>query len=414
MRPLARFRSKLSNQGGQTIALVALAAMVLIAFTGLVVDGGEVTTEHRDAQNAVDAAALAAAIQIANNHTEANATSVGTLVAGMNGISTSDLHLAYYDSSGAATTGANQVATVTATIQHLFGTIFLPIIGIDSATVGATATATVAHGAACVLCVMSPSASGALNVTDNGGVTVTGGSIAVNSSSATALTLGSNGVMTDGSGIDVVGGYQGGAGAVFNPSPTTGSTAVEDPFASVPVPSVSNHPSCCTSPLNPGVYSTISILNNGTLTLNPGVYVVTGGITMSNNSSLIGHGVMIYMACSSYPTPCTSGQAGASFTAQNNVTLDLSAPSSGTYQGMVVFSDRNNTSPIAFGNNGEARFLGSVYALSAQVQLSNNSGGTLNNRIVASTVSISNNGGFEINFDQSTNYVLPNTYTLTN
>ncbi|MGH7903870.1 MAG: pilus assembly protein TadG-related protein [Candidatus Dormibacteraceae bacterium] len=393
------------------IAIVAVAALALIALTGLVVDGGEVTTEHRDAQNAVDAAALAAAIQIANNQQESNATAVATLVAGRDGISTSDLTIAYYDGSGASTGTAANVATIKATIKHAFGTIFLPILGIDSATVGATATATVAHGGGCVICVMDPSASGVLNLANNAELDVVGGPIAVNSSSATAVTLGTNAILNDSSAIDIVGGYQ--AGGTYTPLPTTGTPAVADPFASAPVPVVTNHPSCCGTTLDPGVYSTISIGNNASVTLNPGIYVITGGISLLNNSSLTGHGVMIYLACSAYPTPCTAGQAGAALTAKNNINLDLSAPSTGTYQGMVIFGDRNNTAGASFGNNGQARFVGSVYLLSGHVDLANNSGGSAtDSRIVAASVGMSNNGQLAISFDQSANYVLPNSYTL--
>src|SRR6202165_2064584 len=56
------------RQAGQTAVIVALTFVVLIAFAGLAIDGGHVYLVHRRAQNATDAAALAAAKQLANSN----------------------------------------------------------------------------------------------------------------------------------------------------------------------------------------------------------------------------------------------------------------------------------------------------------------------------------------------------------
>src|ERR1700682_2252044 len=57
------------RQAGQTAVIVALTFIVLIAFAGLAIDGGHVYLVNRRAQNATDAAALAAAKQLANAST---------------------------------------------------------------------------------------------------------------------------------------------------------------------------------------------------------------------------------------------------------------------------------------------------------------------------------------------------------
>jgi hypothetical protein len=76
----------------------------------------------------------------------------------------------------------------------------------------------------------------------------------------------------------------------------------------------------CSTTLNPGIYSSILISGNSTVTMNPGTYVVTGSISVLGNGSLIGHGVTIYLPCSSYPTACATGQVGASMTVSGNAT----------------------------------------------------------------------------------------------
>jgi Flp pilus assembly protein TadG len=57
------------RQAGQTAVIVALTFVVLIAFAGLAIDGGHVYLVNRRSQNATDAAALAAAKQLANANT---------------------------------------------------------------------------------------------------------------------------------------------------------------------------------------------------------------------------------------------------------------------------------------------------------------------------------------------------------
>ncbi len=62
MKVHSRFRSR---ERGQSLVLVALAAVVLIAFVGLAVDGGNAYSQHRIAQNASDGAAVRGALTTA-------------------------------------------------------------------------------------------------------------------------------------------------------------------------------------------------------------------------------------------------------------------------------------------------------------------------------------------------------------
>jgi Flp pilus assembly protein TadG len=56
-----RVRSTHRDERGATIVLAALAMVALLGLTGLVIDGGRAYSDHRQAQNAADAAALAGA-----------------------------------------------------------------------------------------------------------------------------------------------------------------------------------------------------------------------------------------------------------------------------------------------------------------------------------------------------------------
>src|SRR5829696_3991576 len=51
-----------SQEKGQVLILIALAAIGLVGFTALAIDGSRVFSDRRHAQNAADTAALAAAL----------------------------------------------------------------------------------------------------------------------------------------------------------------------------------------------------------------------------------------------------------------------------------------------------------------------------------------------------------------
>jgi hypothetical protein len=115
------------------------------------------------------------------------------------------------------------------------------------------------------------------------------------------------------------------------------------------------------------VYSTISSLA-GTLTLNPGTYVITGttGITISGGK-LNGTGVTIYLACPSYPTACATGTSGAAFTDQTGGKTTLSAPTTGAFTGFSIIADRNNTAAVSVTGTGSSLTGGTLYAASGKL-----------------------------------------------
>src|SRR5512135_2047716 len=55
-----------NTEKGQAIVLFVLGIVALLGFTALAIDGSTLYTEHRNAQNAADAAALAGALQKTN------------------------------------------------------------------------------------------------------------------------------------------------------------------------------------------------------------------------------------------------------------------------------------------------------------------------------------------------------------
>lgn len=415
MRPTRR-------QSGGILVLMAALSMVLIAFVGLVVDGGQITSQQRSAQNAADGAALAAAFYILNTGGASTtaATNLAKVVGTQNGVPSTEVNPSYYNSSGGSTSSPNLVAYVQADVSHTFPNLFLPIMNLTTATVTATAKVKVSHATfACEICILSPSGPGALTVSGSLSPQFQGARISVNSSDPASMQFGSGAFVSDQS-ITTVGGFTVAAGGTVSPTPTTNGAAGADQFPSVPYPTFTTPnngaftTSSGTSTLTPGVYSNVDIGGSAVVTMSPGNYVITGHFNVTGSATLTANNVMMFFACSAYPTPCTTGgQLGASFTFTSTGNMDAwTAPVTGTYANMALFYDRNNTSPINVSGTGssDVDILGSVYAASATATF----GGPdveMESMIVVNKL-VLNGTSFQNEVTYSQNYSTPNALTL--
>src|SRR5437867_2367496 len=83
---MTRSRStRLADERGQMIVLLALSFVVLIGFMGLVIDAGRIYLQRRSAQLAADAAAAAVAQEAARD-TGSDLTAVATYYVNQNGL----------------------------------------------------------------------------------------------------------------------------------------------------------------------------------------------------------------------------------------------------------------------------------------------------------------------------------------
>ena len=245
------------------------------------------------------------------------------------------------------------------------------IYGGDVDFLGSTSNPNVTVTVGNALFVLSPSASGALEVA--GGTSVNeAGPVYVDSSSASAIVASGSASVTATS-IQVVGGVSVSGTAKLSPKPVTGAKSVPDPLADLAVPPVGpvqkavSLSGSSTLTINPGVYSQISVAGNAQLTMNPGIYEIAGGgFSVSYGGKVTGSGVLIYNAGSKYPS------AGGTFGAvsiSGNASVQLSAPTTGPYAGIVLFQSRDNTQAIAIGGSAVAKLTGTVYAPAAMVSV---------------------------------------------
>lgn len=386
---------------------MAILSSVLAGFVGLVIDVGGVTSEHERAQSAADGAALAAAQDLAGGATLAAATAYAQAVLASEDITTSALTLTFRDSSGAVTATAASVSSVDALVSFSYATRFLPVLGISSTPVSAGATASVpgrsGNFGPCGLCAMATSGS-IVSLGNGATVTVRGNGVYVDSTSNPNVTLNGSATLTA-TFITLAASHLGGGGTA-TPTPTVGAP-IADPLAGLAVPAVAGVATAYSTPLSgsgslsPGVYSSITVNGTYALTLNPGTYVLEGQVKV-NGGSLTGNGVTLYLTCPGYPVTTCGGAAGASLSLPAGTTT-LTAPSSGTYQGVVVFADRTNTATNTLGG-GALSTTGTFYTIAMPWNdTARSTAYTLSSELIVQTFTVANGGTVTINYSNSQN-----------
>ncbi len=106
----------------------------------------------------------------------------------------------------------------------------------------------------------------------------------------------------------------------------------------------------------------------------PGVYIIAGGgFNVSGNASLMGSGVLIDNTGGKFPG--TGGGYGA-ISVSGNASIQLSAPTTGPYAGILIFQSGDNTQAITISGNGSLGLNGTIYAPAALMNLGGNAKGT--------------------------------------
>jgi hypothetical protein len=238
-------------------------------------------------------------------------------------------------------------------------------------------------GSACILA-LSTSASKAALFSGSSTSKFTDCSIMANSLASDAVTVQGSGKLET-SCIYSAGGVSLGSGTTLKgcTSANTHVPPVGDPYGDLPQPTAAGTcNSTSGSPLQPGTYCGGMTLG-GTKALAPGLYVVTGGnFKINANANISGSGVTIYLT------------GGARVSINGTATVNLSAPTTGTYAGILFFGDRSDSGATKNNFNGTAssQLTGAIYFASQTVQfLGNFSGADGCTQVVGLTVEWSGN-----------------------
>jgi hypothetical protein len=418
------------DQHGQVAIVVALMLAVLLGVAALVVDVGLNWAARTQAQTAADAAALAgvvslpgdpaAAVDDVRRYLGANVPGLAGEIGWEHNLTDADGDITCWTppaevpppGTHGCEVGDTAIQVITPPLRPVYA--FAGIFGETGNQIKALAAAVrgpaVSGPAPCAICLLDRHAPRALSVTGNGDVTVANAGVMVNSDHTQAAVIQSSGDLTAVS-IRVVGGWVATSSGGFTPTPVTGVGPLADPLADLPTPDqlgpLSDQGSVTVGSadqtIDSGVYDTIAVTGGGDLTMDPGVYVVTGRLTLSAGA-VLGSGVTVYLACSGYPTPCSG--AGAPFSQTGSGQYLATPPITGPYQGLALFYDRGNRAGLSFTGSGATTFTGTIYARQAAMSLT--SGGVvlaLDSLIAVRTMEVSASAEILLNFVPANNAV---------
>lgn len=362
----------IGDDSGQALVIGALSLIVLLGAVGLAIDGGQLRYQKRQLQIAADAAAIAAALEVATCGSTSNCSAMQTAAQAAlteNGFTGSSLLTNCATRTGTkleltvsnppcalpSDPNSGQSSYVEVIVSEPVPTVFARVLGISKVPIMARSEAVPTGTSNCIYA-LDPSGSAALAVELGASINSSCG-IVVESASSSALqcVLGS----ISASYLAVTGGVSS-LWCSMNPTPSTGAAVPSpaDPLSALPKPRV---PACGTSTRSPYTGSNAAITITGTailsptyaycggitiksganVTLQPGTYVLTskngsGGLNIDLGATINGTGVMFY----------NDGPAGGVTLSRSTSTpgaVALVAPTAGTYSGILFFQDPQDT-----------------------------------------------------------------------
>jgi len=377
----ARLLRGLREESGQAMVVGVVSLMAVLPCVALAIDVGQFRFQQQQMQAAVDAAALAGAIEVSSCAGTANCTALQTAAQRAlveNGFGGSTLKsqcatpgtvLTLTVNNGPCSLGSTsgdpnygKTGYVEAVLSGPANTIFANLVGLRTIRIAVRAEAYVAPS----FCLFTSTS----NTTSTGpqGILLNGGTLSANCGAID--DSGSSGALTTNSGatfnttkFSVHGGWSPNNGGAFSSTPVTGVPAVADPLSYLTAPTAGT----CTSQtvagtgsttLNQGTFcSGFNLNSNTTVALNPGTYIILGGVNMGTGSTLTGTGVTLFFSGSG------ALQMNTGSTAQ------LVAPTTGSLAGIVIWEAGSDTNAMIINGNTSAKFEGAVYAPGAQLTI---------------------------------------------
>ena len=389
-------RQILRDEGGQALALYVIGVAAVLSFVGLAVDVGQVRFQKRQMQAAVDAAALAGAIEAgacsttdcaamttaAKQAVTENGITVATSLTQCSGTA-SGLTLWVNNGPcflGSATADPNYGNTsyVEAVLKGPSSMFFGRLVGFNTMNimVRAEAHSSVKPGSNSAPCLVTGAKD--TGATSGTGLDLNGGAINATScevyddwGGSGSLEEANNSSSVTSAGLEVHGsncntGSTPCNGSNFGSnSPQFNAPAIPDPLGYLTAPT----PGSCTSQsstpnsgatLQPGTFCSGLNINSGTYTMAAGLYIIEGGTNISGTLNATA-GVTIYLY---------SGQLNLN----GGSHLNLTAPSStanGGITGVAFWQASNDTNEINY--DQPMNITGALYAPGALLQMNSTS-----------------------------------------
>ncbi|QEL21018.1 hypothetical protein PX52LOC_08147 [Limnoglobus roseus] len=379
---------------------------VLIGVVALNLDGGRTMDERRRAQTAADAAALAAGADLYANYWANNGSDPGGSArtaaiqsAAANGYPASAVTVNIPPTTGsyAGQTGHAEVV-INTSLDASFGRIFTgTAIQVSGRAVGRGEPVRIG-----IILLRSTGASAFRNTA--AAFALINKPLIVNSTDAAAFN--STGlVIASLSRISVSGGAVNTSLLPLSAPIRTGISPTLDPLARLPIPDSAGATVRSTTPtiintvvpavLQPGVYrGGIRVTGVSVVVMTPGTYIMEGGgFRVDGAATVTGLGTMVYNTTSG-----TYASGPISVTGLGKVVM--TAPLSGTFQGINFFQNRSLTQPVSITGLGLTTITGVVYAAKGAVNLTGSAAvglDILGGAYVADSMTVSGVGAVTIN-----------------
>jgi Flp pilus assembly protein TadG len=366
-------RHAMTKQSGVVAIMMALLLPVLLGFLALAIDVGNMMLVKNRMQVAADSAALVAATSLQHGQGLVAAHDWALTASAANNF-THGLHATTVTVDVPPGTGshAQNTSYVKVTVQHTTPTFVAGLIGVAHTLTTVSAVSGPAGGGN--PCLLALGSSGAASLKANGNVQITANDcgIFVDSSDASAIDCFGKSNTFTASVIGVVGGIDTKQCNTSTSAVHAGAVQTPDPFLGFPAAPVTtclgNIPNTKNIHLVPGTYCKgISITGTHTVTMDPGVYVIHGGgFSIGGSTSVSGSGVTIYNT----GTGATGTYAYGPVNFTGGAGINLSAPSTGVYAGMLFYQDPLNTLNATLGGNSDVVLSGNLYFPTSSLTLS--------------------------------------------
>ncbi len=378
---------------------IALAGVVaLFGVATLANDVGALWGARLKMQTAADAAALAAATSLLsgglgdyNTEAQAAATSNG-FTDGEPTPTDSNLVTVIVHNPPVTGNYTQKNMAVEVDISQNQPGYFMRVLGLSSVPVSVRAVASSVSASGCIYAT-NPSSSTGFLANSGAHITSTCG-LLVNSTGSSALSVDSGAHISAGS-VGVVGNAMINSGAHVSPTPVSGIAVFGDPLGGLATPATSG--SCTTlqpvnsgntANLSPGYYCGLNANSGSTVNLAAGNYSFDGSVNIDSGSSLNGTGVMLYF------------QSGT-IQINSGARVDLSAPTSGTYSGILFFQDRQDSTPPNLDSGAQETLTGALYFPDATITLNSGNWANIYSILVASNIVVNSGAKLIVNSDYS-------------
>lgn len=373
------------DKRGASAIIFAISLPVLIGFIGLGAEVGLWYLTERKIQSQADMAAYTSALTLRSGGSTSDVYIDGKQSAVNNGFDASKSTIAI-----TIVSGDTVHVDVVSTQPRLFSGV---IMGQGSQKITVEAEAKVEPGGPACILALSKTATAAVKFNGSASVLLNGCNIMSNSQANPSLSQGGASIV----GADCVYAsgtinYSSGLTTTKCTAPVPNVSPTKDPYESLTVPST---PTACTPVPNMGPTKVVTLSPGryckdwkvqGDVTLNPGTYILDGAdLSVNSLAKLSGSGVTIILT------------GGGEVTMNGTATINLTAPTSGTYSGIIFYGDRNDTGTSHKINGDSASSLeGAVYFPSGHVDVlggGSTSGGCL--QMIANTIEISGNSNLD-------------------